>query len=183
MNVRLVRLQVQLFLPRLLLARTRGGRKAGEWMFEGLDLTTILVFVAIGFTAQAIDGALGMAFGQISSTLLISIGVPPAAASAGVHTAETFTTAGATKPHRLTGDIVAQISGTGTAINAVLERNPQDPALHPNGWALADPDAYVGSVAAGMAARRYHDPLAAFYRFRVITLTGSATVAISGESA
>jgi len=40
-----------------------------------------------------IDGALGMAFGQISSTLLISMGVPPAAASAGVHTAETFTTA------------------------------------------------------------------------------------------
>lgn len=40
-----------------------------------------------------IDGALGMAFGQISSTLLIALGVPPAAASAGVHTAETFTTA------------------------------------------------------------------------------------------
>jgi uncharacterized protein len=40
-----------------------------------------------------IDGALGMAFGQISSTLLIAMGVPPAAASAGVHTAETFTTA------------------------------------------------------------------------------------------
>lgn len=40
-----------------------------------------------------IDGALGMAFGQISSTMLISMGVPPAAASAGVHTAETFTTA------------------------------------------------------------------------------------------
>jgi len=40
-----------------------------------------------------VDGALGMAFGQISSTLLVSIGVPPAAASAGVHTAETFTTA------------------------------------------------------------------------------------------
>jgi uncharacterized protein len=34
-----------------------------------------------------------MAFGQISSTILISIGVSPAAASAGVHTAETFTTA------------------------------------------------------------------------------------------
>jgi uncharacterized membrane protein YfcA len=34
-----------------------------------------------------------MAFGQISSTILVSIGVPPAAASAGVHTAETFTTA------------------------------------------------------------------------------------------
>lgn len=39
-----------------------------------------------------IDGALGMAFGQISSTILLSIGIPPAVASAGVHTAETFTT-------------------------------------------------------------------------------------------
>ena len=47
----------------------------------------------IGFAAQLVDGALGMAYGQISSTLLISLGVPPAAASAGVHTAETFTTA------------------------------------------------------------------------------------------
>lgn len=34
-----------------------------------------------------------MAYGQISSTLLISMGVPPKQASAGVHTAETFTTA------------------------------------------------------------------------------------------
>lgn len=50
-------------------------------------------FILIGFAAQMVDGALGMAFGQISSTLLIALGVPPAAASAGVHTAETFTTA------------------------------------------------------------------------------------------
>jgi len=53
----------------------------------------LLTFALIGFAAQLVDGALGMAFGQISSTLLISMGVPPAAASAGVHTAETFTTA------------------------------------------------------------------------------------------
>jgi uncharacterized membrane protein YfcA len=39
-----------------------------------------------------VDGALGMAYGTISSTLLIGMGVPPAVASAGVHTAETFTT-------------------------------------------------------------------------------------------
>ncbi|HEX8064595.1 MAG TPA: sulfite exporter TauE/SafE family protein [Allosphingosinicella sp.] len=64
-------------------------------MFDlaGVGLVDILPFIAIGFAAQLIDGALGMAFGQISSTLLISMGVPPAAASAGVHTAETFTTA------------------------------------------------------------------------------------------
>jgi uncharacterized membrane protein YfcA len=60
---------------------------------SSLSLMDLLPFIAIGFAAQMIDGALGMAFGQISSTLLISIGVPPAAASAGVHTAETFTTA------------------------------------------------------------------------------------------
>lgn len=57
------------------------------------DPSALLIFALIGFAAQLIDGALGMAFGQISSTILISFGVPPAAASAGVHTAETFTTA------------------------------------------------------------------------------------------
>ena len=54
--------------------------------------TEILPFIAIGFVAQLVDGALGMAFGVISTTLLLSIGMPPAAASAGVHTVETFTT-------------------------------------------------------------------------------------------
>lgn len=58
-----------------------------------LSLMDILPFIAVGFVAQMVDGALGMAFGQISSTMLVSMGVPPAAASAGVHTAETFTTA------------------------------------------------------------------------------------------
>jgi uncharacterized membrane protein YfcA len=57
------------------------------------DPAALLPFVMIGFVAQMIDGALGMAFGQISSTILLSIGIPPAISSAGVHTAETFTTA------------------------------------------------------------------------------------------
>lgn len=56
-------------------------------------------FIAVGFVAQLIDGALGMAFGVISTTLLVSIGVPPAAASAGVHVAETFTTAASGTSH------------------------------------------------------------------------------------
>lgn len=55
-------------------------------------LVELLPFIAVGFAAQIVDGALGMAFGVISSTLLISLGVPPAVASAGVHAAETFTT-------------------------------------------------------------------------------------------
>ena len=60
--------------------------------FSAITPADLLPFIAIGFTAQLVDGALGMAFGQISSTLLISLGVPPAMASASVHTAETFTT-------------------------------------------------------------------------------------------
>ncbi|TFI57751.1 sulfite exporter TauE/SafE family protein [Sphingomonas parva] len=59
---------------------------------DGFSLIDLLPFIAIGFAAQLVDGALGMAFGVISSTLLLSLGVPPAAASAGVHTVETFTT-------------------------------------------------------------------------------------------
>lgn len=57
------------------------------------NLPLIWPFILVGFAAQVVDGALGMAFGVISNTLLLWIGVPPAAASAGVHTVETFTTA------------------------------------------------------------------------------------------
>ena len=54
----------------------------------------ILPFIAVGFAAQMVDGALGMAFGVINNTLLVSIlGLPPALASASVHAVETFTTA------------------------------------------------------------------------------------------
>jgi len=60
---------------------------------SAFSLQALLPFIAIGFAAQLVDGALGMAFGVISNTLLVSIGVPPAAASAGVHAAESFTTA------------------------------------------------------------------------------------------
>jgi uncharacterized protein len=52
----------------------------------------MLPFIGVGIIAQLIDGALGMAFGVISTTLFVTLGVPPATASAGVHTVECFTT-------------------------------------------------------------------------------------------
>lgn len=55
------------------------------------DPGLLFTFVLVGFAAQLIDGALGMAFGVISNTLLISFGVPPAAASASVHVIKNFT--------------------------------------------------------------------------------------------
>ena len=60
---------------------------------SGADFIEILLpFIAVGFLAQLVDGALGMAFGVISTTLFVTLGVPPATASAGVHTVECFTT-------------------------------------------------------------------------------------------
>ena len=55
------------------------------------DPAILLPFILIGFAAQLVDGALGMAFGVISNTLLISLGVPPASASASVHLIKNFT--------------------------------------------------------------------------------------------
>lgn len=52
----------------------------------------ILLYIAVGFLAQIIDGAMGMAYGVSSNTFLLSLGIPPAAASASVHMAETITT-------------------------------------------------------------------------------------------
>ncbi len=53
---------------------------------------SILIYVLVGFVAQTIDGALGMAYGVSSNTFLLSVGIPPAAASASVHMAEVVTT-------------------------------------------------------------------------------------------
>jgi uncharacterized membrane protein YfcA len=55
-------------------------------------LLNIALFIVVGFVAQMIDGALGMAYGVSSTTFLLSLGIPPAVASASVHTAEVFTT-------------------------------------------------------------------------------------------
>jgi hypothetical protein len=63
------------------------------------------IFMAVGFVAQLVDGALGMAFGMISSSFLIALGVPPAAASAGVHTVETVTTAVSGTSHAVARNI------------------------------------------------------------------------------
>jgi len=54
---------------------------------------SILIFMAVGFFAQMIDGALGMAYGVSSNSVLLALGVPPKIASACVHMAEVVTTA------------------------------------------------------------------------------------------
>jgi uncharacterized membrane protein YfcA len=73
-------------------------------MFDLADTTIydILPFIAVGFAAQMVDGALGMAFGVLSQTMMVSLlGVPPATASASVHLVEVFTTGSSGVSHIL----------------------------------------------------------------------------------
>jgi uncharacterized protein len=56
-------------------------------------------FAAVGFAAQLVDGALGMAYGVVSTTSLLAMGVTPANASASVHAAKVFTGAASALSH------------------------------------------------------------------------------------
>lgn len=64
-----------------------------------------LTYVLVGFVAQMIDGALGMAYGVSSTSFLLSAGVPPAAASAGVHAAEVITSGVSGLSHLFIGNV------------------------------------------------------------------------------
>jgi len=57
------------------------------------------LFLAVGFLAQLVDGAVGMAYGVISTSVLLAFGVPPAQASATIHAAECFTTGASGASH------------------------------------------------------------------------------------
>lgn len=58
-----------------------------------VDILTrdMLFFMLVGFAAQMIDGALGMAYGISSTSFLLGLGIPPALASSSVHVSEVFT--------------------------------------------------------------------------------------------
>jgi uncharacterized membrane protein YfcA len=66
---------------------------------------SFLLYVLVGFVAQIIDGALGMAYGVSSNTFLLSLGLSPAAASASVHMAEVVTTGISGAAHWQLGNI------------------------------------------------------------------------------
>lgn len=68
-------------------------------------MTKLLYFVFVGFLAQIVDGALGMAYGVTSTTILLGLGCPPAVASASVHTAEVFTTLVSGTSHLKLGNV------------------------------------------------------------------------------
>src|SRR5499425_3521103 len=64
-----------------------------------LMTTEFVLLLAIGFVAQLVDGTLGMAYGVLTNAALLIMGLPPAQASALVHTAEVFTTGASAASH------------------------------------------------------------------------------------
>lgn len=65
----------------------------------------LLLHIAIGFAAQLVDGALGMAYGVTASSLLLGMGVSPVVSSATVHAAECFTTGVSAVSHHAFGNV------------------------------------------------------------------------------
>lgn len=65
----------------------------------------LMVYLLVGILAQLVDNTLGMGYGATSTSFLLSIGVPPAISSTGVHVAEMFTTGASAMAHHRFGNI------------------------------------------------------------------------------
>ncbi len=77
-------------------------RERGTLQFMDSDC---IIYLLIGFGAQIVDGALGMAYGLTASSCLLAAGLPPVTASATVHLAETVTTGASALSHKHFGNI------------------------------------------------------------------------------
>jgi uncharacterized membrane protein YfcA len=102
------------------------------------SIADFLIFAGVGFFAQLIDGALGMGYGVISSTVLLATGVPPAHTSASVHAAKFFTTAASGMSHIIHGNVDKRIlvvlsiaGGIGGIIGALVLVNISASAIRP----------------------------------------------------
>ena len=63
------------------------------------------MFIAVGFGAQLVDGLLGMGYGVVTQIFLMSAGVPLAAVSSSIHTAEVFTAGASGYSHYRFGNV------------------------------------------------------------------------------
>lgn len=88
-----------------------------------MNLERLLTFAIVGFFAQLVDGALGMAYGVTASSLLLSGGTAAATASASVHLAEIGTTFASGASHWRFGNVnwrTVRWIGIPGAVGAVL---------------------------------------------------------------
>lgn len=97
-----------------------------------------LWLVLVGFLAQLVDGALGMAYGVISTSAMLALGLPPALASANVHAAEVFTTAASGTSHAIARNVdwnmfwrLALFGSAGAVIGAFLISHADTDMIRP----------------------------------------------------
>jgi uncharacterized protein len=77
-----------------------------DWigLFRSID-TQFWIFAGVGFIAQLVDGLLGMGYGVVTQIALMSTGIPLAAVSSSIHTAEVFSAGASGLSHYRFGNI------------------------------------------------------------------------------
>lgn len=98
----------------------------GKEMSSDLDEKFVLMLFA-GFFAQLVDGALGMGYGVVSTSFLLSGGLNPAVISGSIHTAEMFSSGASGFSHYRFGNVNMKLFKTllipgvlGAIVGAVL---------------------------------------------------------------
>jgi hypothetical protein len=91
---------------------------------------------------------------------------------------ETIAAPGDTVAVRFCNEVVIQIGGTATAINATPLRSPDGAE---DNYAPAGDD-ITGDPSDGIQVKRYVEPSVAYWKLRINSITGSAKIHISGSS-
>jgi uncharacterized membrane protein YfcA len=101
-------------------------------------MPTLLAIAFAGFIAQLVDGSLGMGYGVTSTTLLLTLGLAPALASASVHLAEIGTSGVSGVSHWRLGNVNGKVllmigipGGVGAFLGAVVLSNLSLDAARP----------------------------------------------------
>jgi uncharacterized membrane protein YfcA len=103
-----------------------------------MPVVTLVAIAFAGFIAQLVDGSLGMGYGVTSTSLLLTLGLAPALASASVHLAEIGTTAVSGLSHWRMGNVdmrsllmIGIPGGVGGFLGAVVLANLSLDAARP----------------------------------------------------
>lgn len=101
-------------------------------------MTTLIAIAFAGFIAQLVDGSLGMGYGVTSTSLLLTLGLAPALASASVHLAEIGTSGVSGISHWKLGNVNGRVlfmigipGGVGAFLGAVVLSNLSLDAARP----------------------------------------------------
>jgi len=144
----------------------------------------LLLFIIVGFVAQIIDGAIGMAYGVSATSVLLSIGVSPAVASSTVHAAEVFTTGASGFSHYRLGNVNRDLfwklvlpGAAGGAIGAYLLVSVPGDVIQP---AIAGYLFFMGAVILRKALRKKPVEPAELKHTRKLGFVGAVLDAIGG---